>query len=143
MNGKHQWNSGNEIKYIQDAFDSNWVTSIGGNIDAFENDLKLFFERDNQVVALNSCTSVIHLALVMLGVQSGDEVITQSMTFCGSTNPIAYQGATPIFVDSEKDTWNICPIALEEAMPKFTQLIPIAFIKPITNTECLVCRNAL
>ena len=108
--------SGKEMKYIQDAFDSNWVTSIGGNIDAFENDLKIFFERDNQVVALNSCTSVIHLALVMLGVQSGDEVITQSMTFCGSTNPIAYQGATPIFVDSEKDTWNICPIALEEAI---------------------------
>lgn len=108
--------SGNEMKYIQDAFDKNWITSIGDNIDGFEFDIQKVLNTSNPIVALNSCTSVLHLALILLGVKNGDEVITQTLTFCGSTNPIVYCGATPVFVDSEKDTWNICPIALEEAI---------------------------
>lgn len=108
--------SGNEMKYIQDAFNKNWVTSIGENIDGFEDDIQKALNTSNPIVALNSCTSVLHLALVMLGVRQNDEVITQTLTFCGSTNPIVYCGATPIFVDSEKETWNLCPIALEEAI---------------------------
>ncbi|MFV0138523.1 aminotransferase class I/II-fold pyridoxal phosphate-dependent enzyme [Empedobacter falsenii] len=108
--------SGTEMKYIQDAFDKNWVTSIGDNIDGFEEDIQNSLQTEDQIVALNSCTSVLHLALVMLGVSHGDEVICQSMTFSATANPIAYQGATPVFVDSEKETWNICPIALEEAI---------------------------
>lgn len=108
--------SGNEMKYIQDAFDKNWITSIGDNIDGFEFDIQKVLNTSNPIVALNSCTSVLHLALILLGVKNGDEVITQTLTFCGSTNPIVYCGATPIFVDSEKYTWNLCPIALEEAI---------------------------
>ncbi|WP_291078539.1 MULTISPECIES: DegT/DnrJ/EryC1/StrS family aminotransferase [unclassified Empedobacter] len=108
--------SGNEMKYIQDAFDKNWITSIGDNIDGFEFDIQKVLNTSNPIVALNSCTSVLHLALILLGVKNGDEVITQTLTFCGSTNPIVYCGATPVFVDSEKDTWNLCPIALEEAI---------------------------
>ncbi len=108
--------SGNEMKYIQDAFDKNWITSIGENIDGFESDIQKALNTSNPIVALNSCTSVLHLALIMLGVKPNDEVITQTLTFCGSTNPIVYCGATPIFIDSEKDTWNLCPIALEEAI---------------------------
>ncbi|WP_291087764.1 MULTISPECIES: DegT/DnrJ/EryC1/StrS family aminotransferase [unclassified Empedobacter] len=108
--------SGNEMKYIQDAFDKNWITSIGDNIDGFEFDIQKVLNTSNPIVALNSCTSVLHLALILLGVKNGDEVICQSMTFSATANPIAYQGATPVFIDSEKDTWNICPIALEEAI---------------------------
>lgn len=108
--------SGNEIKYIEDAFQKNWITSIGDNINGFEEDLKKYLGNNHQIVALNSCTSALHLALVMLGVTKDDEVICQSMTFSASANPIVYQGATPIFIDSEPDTWNICPIALEEAI---------------------------
>ncbi len=108
--------SGNEMKYIQDAFDKNWITSIGDNIEGFESDIQKALNTSNPVVALNSCTSVLHLALIMLGVKTNDEVITQTLTFCGSTNPIVYCGATPVFIDSEKDTWNLCPIALEEAI---------------------------
>lgn len=108
--------SGNEMKYIQDAFDKNWITSIGDNIDGFESDIQKALNTSNLIVALNSCTSVLHLALIMLGVKQNDEVITQTLTFCGSTNPIVYCGATPVFIDSEKDTWNLCPIALEEAI---------------------------
>ena len=108
--------SGNEMKYIQDAFDKNWITSIGDNIDGFEFDIQKVLNTSNPIVALNSCTSVLHLALILLGVKNGDEVICQSMTFSATANPIAYQGATPVFIDSEKDTWNLCPIALEEAI---------------------------
>lgn len=108
--------SGNEMKYIQDAFDKNWITSIGDNIDGFEADIQKVLNTPNPIVALNSCTSVLHLALIMLGVKQNDDVITQTLTFCGSTNPIVYCGATPIFVDSEEDTWNMCPVALEEAI---------------------------
>lgn len=108
--------SGNEMQYIQEAFDENWITSIGQNIDEFEYSLAQYMEVDNHVVALNSATSAIHLALIMLGTGSEDEIITSSFSFVASANPIAYCGATPIFIDSEKDTWNMCPVALEEAV---------------------------
>lgn len=108
--------SGNEMQYIQEAFDENWITSIGQNIDEFEYSLAQYMEVDNHVVALNSATSAIHLALIMSGTGSEDEIITSSFSFVASANPIAYCGATPIFIDSEKDTWNMCPVALEEAV---------------------------
>lgn len=106
---------GSELKYIQEAFDSNWVAPIGPNINAFEQDLEDYLG-SHHVAALNSGTSAIHLGLVLLGVQPGDTVLCQSMTFSASANPILYQGATPIFIDSETETYNLCPIALEEAI---------------------------
>jgi len=108
--------SGNEMKYIEDAFEKNWITSIGENINLFEHDIKVFLKQDLFVAALNSCSAALHLALIECGVEYGDEVICQSMTFSASANPITYCRATPVFVDSEPDTWNICPIALEEAI---------------------------
>jgi dTDP-4-amino-4,6-dideoxygalactose transaminase len=105
-----------ELKFIQEAFDSNWIAPVGANISGFENDLELFLGNNSHVAALNSGTSAIHLGLILLGVTFGDEVICQSFTFSASANPILYQGATPIFVDSEPTTWNLCPIALEEAI---------------------------
>lgn len=151
--------SGNEMKYIQEAFDTNWVVPLGPNVNAFEEELKRFIAstdcsrgreecdrdklrmeqypqsiephendpdklwlegderlKDKQVVALASGTSAIHLALVALGVKAGDEVICQSFTFCASSHPVTYQGATPVFVDSEKDSWNMDPELLEEAI---------------------------
>ena len=107
---------GNEQKYIQEAFDSNWISSEGSNIEGLENDLQDYLGENCFVGALNSGTAAIHLGLILLGVQAGDEVICQSMTFSASANPILYLGATPIFVDSELDTWNLCPKALEEAI---------------------------
>ena len=151
--------SGNEMKYIQEAFDTNWVVPLGPNVNAFEEELKRFIastdcsrgrgecdrdklrmeqypqsiephendpeklwlkgdERlmDKQVVALASGTSAIHLALVALGVKAGDEVICQSFTFCASSHPVTYQGATPVFVDSEKDSWNMDPDLLKKRL---------------------------
>lgn len=151
--------SGNEMKYIQEAFDTNWVVPLGPNVNAFEEELKRFIAfpepssgrgesdrnkqrreqypqsiephendpgklwpvgderlKDKQVVALASGTSAVHLALVALGVKAGDEVICQSFTFCASSHPVTYQGATPVFVDSEKDSWNMDPQLLEEAI---------------------------
>lgn len=108
--------SGNELSYIEDALEKNWVTSMGENIDEFEQSLSLFLKNDVRICALNSATSAIHLSLIMLGVITGDEVITSTFSFCASANPITYCGATPIFIDSEKETWNMCPIALEEAI---------------------------
>lgn len=108
--------SGNEMKYIQEAFDTNWVVPLGPNVNAFEQDLERFAGEDKRVVALSSGTAAIHLALVALGVGHGDEVICQSFTFAASANPITYQGATPVFVDSEADTWNMDPQLLEEAI---------------------------
>lgn len=106
---------GNEQKYIQQAFDTNWIAPVGANIDAFELGLENYLAAGH-VAALNSGTAAIHLGLILLGVKSGDEVICQSMTFSASANPILYQGAIPVFIDSESDTWNLCPIALEEAI---------------------------
>ena len=106
---------GNEQKYIQEAFDSNWIAPVGSNIDYFEQNLETYLG-SHHVAVLNSGTAAIHLGLILLGVQAGDVVICQSMTFSASANPILYQGATPIFIDSELKTWNLCPIALEEAI---------------------------
>ncbi|MGO4819431.1 DegT/DnrJ/EryC1/StrS family aminotransferase [Flavobacterium sp. W22_SRS_FP1] len=106
---------GSEQKYVQQAFDTNWIAPVGANIDAFELDLENYLG-DGHVTALNSGTAAIHLGLVLLGVSAGDEVICQSLTFSASANPILYQGAIPIFIDSEIDTWNLCPVALEEAI---------------------------
>ena len=108
--------SGQEMKYIQEAFDTNWVVPLGPNVNAFEQDLEQLCGEGKHVVALSSGTAAIHLALVNLGVGRDDEVICQSMTFSASANPIVYQGATPVFVDSERDTWNIDPNLLEDAI---------------------------
>ena len=107
---------GTEQKYVQEAFDSNWVAPLGPNVIGFEKDLETYLKSEVKVAALSSGTAALHLALIQLGVSHGDEVICQSMTFSASANPIVYQRATPIFVDSELDTWNICPVALEEAI---------------------------
>ena len=106
---------GNEQKYIQEAFDSNWIAPVGSNIDYFEQNLETYLG-SNHVAVLNSGTAAIHLGLILLGVQAGDVVICQSMTFSASANPILYLGATPVFIDSETETWNLCPLALEEAI---------------------------
>ncbi|WP_179019439.1 DegT/DnrJ/EryC1/StrS family aminotransferase [Winogradskyella forsetii] len=108
--------SGNEQSYIKEAFDSNWVAPLGPNVNGFESDLQSYLNNNIHVAALASGTSALHLSLILLGVKHGDEVICQSKTFSASANPIVYQGATPIFVDSERDTWNICPEQLEIAI---------------------------
>ncbi len=107
---------GNELKYIHEAFDNNWVAPLGPNVNGFEEDLEQFLEAGVHVAALSAGTAALHLALIECGVGYGDEVICQSMTFSASANPIAYQGAIPVFVDSESDTWNMCPVALREAI---------------------------
>lgn len=108
--------SGNEQKFIQEAFDTNWVVPLGPNVNAFEAELSAFLGQDKHVVALSAGTAAIHLSLVMLGVNSGDEVICQSFTFAASANPITYLGATPIFIDSEPQTWNMSPKYLQKAI---------------------------
>ena len=107
---------GTEQNYIKEAFDANWVAPLGPNVNGLEQDLENYLGNNAHVGALSSGTAAIHLGLILLGVQAGDEVICQSFTFSASANPICYLGATPVFVDSESDTWNICPIALEEAI---------------------------
>lgn len=107
---------GTELDYIHEAFDTNWIAPLGPNVNGFEEDIKTFLKTNKPVAALSTGTAAIHLALVQMGIGYGDEVICQSFTFCGSINPIVYQGATPILVDSETITWNICPVALEEAI---------------------------
>ena len=108
--------SGREKEFVNEAFDSDWVAPLGPNVDGFESDLEQYFGNGHRVVALNSGTAAIHLALMHCGVAAGDEVLCQSFTFCASANPIAYLGAVPVFVDSEPDTWNISPQQLEEAI---------------------------
>ena len=108
--------SGAEQKYIQQAFDENWVVPLGPNVDGFEEDLKNFLGGGREVLAVSSGTAAVHLGLIGCGVGPGDEVIAQSFTFCASVNPIVYQGATPVLVDSERDTWNMDPDLLEEAI---------------------------
>lgn len=108
--------SGNEQKFIQEAFDTNWVVPLGPNVNGFEADLESFVGEDKKVVALSSGTAAIHLALLACGVGAGDEVLVQSFTFCASSNPITYLGAIPVFIDSEVDTWNMSPVLLEEAI---------------------------
>lgn len=111
---------GKEMGFIQEAFDTNWVVPLGPNVDGFEADLADYLSSETiegiQVTALSSSTAAIHLALIKIGVVAGDEVICQTFTFAASANPIVYQGAIPVYVDSEVDTWNMCPVALEEAI---------------------------
>ena len=112
----HMSENGMEQKYVKEAFDTNWVVPLGPNVNGFEADLEQFVGQDKKVVALSSGTAAVHLALIACGVQPGDEVLVQSFTFCASSHPITYLGAIPVFVDSEKDTWNMDPDLLEEAI---------------------------
>ena len=112
----HMSEAGLEQKYIQEAFDTNWVVPLGPNVNGFERDLEDFVGQNKRVVALSSGTSAVHLALIACGVGPGDEVLVQSFTFCASSHPITYLGATPVFIDSEIDTWNMDPDLLEEAI---------------------------
>ena len=107
---------GQEQQFIQEAFDTNWVVPLGPNVNGFEADLETFVGKDKKVVALSAGTAAVHLALLACGVGPGDEVICQSFTFCASANPITYLGGTPVFVDSEPDTWNMDPALLEKAI---------------------------
>ena len=121
MNNSKIWLSsphmgGSEQNYVQEAFDTNWVAPLGPNVNGLEKDLESYLGNEAHVGALSSGTAAIHLGLILLGVQAGDEVLCQSMTFSASANPILYLGATPVFIDSETETWNLCPLALEEAI---------------------------
>ena len=108
--------SGNEQKFVQEAFDTNWVVPLGPNVNGFEKDLEEFVGQNKRVVALSAGTAAVHLGLLACGVGPGDEVCVQSFTFCASSHPVTYLGATPVFIDSEKDTWNMDPDLLEEAI---------------------------
>ena len=125
----HMSEAGWEQKYIQEAFDTNWVVPLGPNVNAFEEDLKQYVRSQEsgdrsqetgvgtkEVVALSSGTAAVHLGLLACGVGPGDEVLVQSFTFCASTHPIKYLGATPVMIDSERETWNMDPQLLEEAI---------------------------
>lgn len=108
--------SGHEMKFIQEAFDTNWVVPLGPNVNGFEKDLEQYVGQNKRVVALSAGTAAVHLALIACGVGPGDEVIVQTFTFCASSHPITYLGATPVFVDSESETWNMSPELLEETI---------------------------
>jgi dTDP-4-amino-4,6-dideoxygalactose transaminase len=108
--------SGKEMKYIQEAFSTNWIAPLGPNVTEFENTMQTYLGENNFVAALSSGTAAIHLGLILAGVTQGDEVLCQSFTFSASANPVLYQGATPVFIDSESDTYNMCPKTLEEAI---------------------------
>ena len=112
----HMSEAGLEQKYIKEAFDTNWVVPLGPNVNAFEKDLELFVGEDKRVVSLSAGTAAVHLALIACGVKPGDEVCVQSFTFCASSHPIKYLGATPVFIDSEPDSWNMDPELLEKAI---------------------------
>jgi len=107
---------GTEQAFVNEAFDTNWVAPLGPNVDGFEQDLQAYLGGNKQVAVLSSGTASIHLALQLLGVTTGDEVLCQSFTFSASANPIIYQGAKPVFIDSESDSWNMCPVLLEQAI---------------------------
>ena len=112
----HMSEDGMEQKYVKEAFDTNWVVPLGPNVNAFEQSLETFVGQDKRVVALSAGTAAVHLALLACGVGPGDEVCVQSFTFCASSHPITYLGATPIFIDSENDSWNMDPDLLEKAI---------------------------
>ncbi len=112
---------GTEQKYVQEAFETNWIAPLGPNVDGFENDIGNYLGKGFHVAALSSGTAAIHLALIILGIEAGDEVICQSMTFSASANPICYLGATPVFIDSELETWNMSPEFLEAAIKERIQ----------------------
>ena len=112
---------GSEQKFVNEAFNANWIAPLGPNVNGFELDISLYLEKENQLqtAALTSGTAALHLALRMLHVGKDDVVMVQSFTFCGTTNPVSYQGAELVFIDSEADTWNMCPIALKEALEHY------------------------
>ena len=112
----HMSEAGMEQQYIKEAFESNWVVPLGPNVNGFETDLEAFIGYKRKAVVLSSCTAALHLALLQLGVGYGDEVLCQSLSFCASSNPVIYCGATPVFIDSEKNTWNMDPELLEQAI---------------------------
>ena len=115
----HMSEEGWEQKYVKEAFDTNWVVPMGPNVNAFEKDLEGFVNGDaltRKVVCLSAGTAAVHLALIACGVQPGDEVCVQSFTFCASSHPITYLGAKPVFIDSERETWNMDPELLEQAI---------------------------
>ena len=112
----HMSDAGLERKFIQEAFDTNWVVPLGPNVNGFEADLEAFVKNNRKAVALSSCTAALHLALLQVGVGPGDEVLCQTLSFCASTNPVTYCGANPVFVDSDPDTWNLDPVLLEQAI---------------------------
>lgn len=107
---------GTEQKFVQDAFDSNWIAPLGPNVDGFELNLETYLKEQFFVSALSSGTAAIHLGLLLLGITKGDEVLVQTHTHNASVNPVIYQGATPVFIDSELETWNLCPLSLEKAI---------------------------
>ena len=112
---------GTEAQYVKEAFDTNWVAPLGPNVDGFEADIATYLDKEAEIhaAALTSGTAALHLALRILNVGKDDVVIVQSFTFCGTTNPVSYQGAELVFIDSETDTWNMCPIALKEALEQY------------------------
>ena len=112
----HMSEDGAEQRYVKEAFDTNWVVPLGPNVNGFEKDLEVFVGEGKRVVALSAGTAAVHLGLLAAGVKAGDEVIVQSFTFCASSHPITYLGATPVLVDSERDTWNMDPELMEEAI---------------------------
>ena len=138
--------SGNEQKFVQEAFDTNWVVPLGPNVNGFEKDLEEFVGQNKRVVALSAGTAAVHLALINCGVKAGDEVCVQSFTFCASSHPITYLGATPIFIDSEKDTWNMDPELLEEAIEdriaktgrKPKAIVPVALYGMPYKMDCIM-----
>ena len=119
---------GNEQKFVKEAFDTNWIAPLGPHLNGFEEDIKIYLGANKEVAALSSGTAAIHLALLLSGVKANDEVICQSFTFCASANPIVYLGASPIFVDSEKDTWNMDASTIEKNISKKTKAIMIVHI---------------
>ncbi len=130
---------GNEINYIKEAFDTNWIAPLGPHVDSFEKVLSEYCDTKN-CAALSSGTSAIHLALVMLGVGPGDFVICQSLTFAASANPIAYLGATPVFIDSESDTWNMDPVLLEKAITEINTKLGLSESSNQTSS-CLTSKR--
>ena len=145
--------SGAEQHFIKEAFASNWVAPLGPNVDAFEKDLEDFVNAKlikdplpqninlqpfKRVAVMSSCTASIHVALLLLGVRKEDEVICQSFSFCASSNPVTYCGARPVFVESDKETWNMSPELLEEAI-KDRVVRPAASPRPLSWLICLVC----
>jgi dTDP-4-amino-4,6-dideoxygalactose transaminase len=140
---------GSEQSYINEAFASNWIAPLGPNVNGFEQDISNYIGKENQfqVAVLTSGTAALHLALCMLNVGKDDVVMVQSFTFCGTTNPVSYQGAEVVFIDSELDTWNMCPIALEEALEYYKNksvkaIIPVhLYGMPAKMTEIQLIAN--